>query len=237
VYLHAVFQQWFRRLSSSGEAMTVPILAHDILRPASWIQPYINEILNYYDDAILHSRPKQNSTASSAAGTEVSVIGLHLRIESDMPPDVCGNVTSIVNRLCHDLQIGCQQSICIVATGAPRWEYADDLPCQRILTKDEVWHALYPVEKIPQLEREESAMIDLWTVTRVHVFAGCAYSTMSIGAMTLHQQQLDQWRNDVMNSRRDRGEVHYGRTWTPTCVPQTKLWMQQHQITNVSCLV
>lgn len=182
---------------------TIPIFGDDVLRPCAILQHRIAQVMAHYD---------RHLTAAT------HVIGLHLRIEPDIR-NMCGDTKSIVQRICHDLETSCGTATCIVATGATRWEYEQDLPCSTILTKEQAW----PLdEPIPDLHREEAAIVDLWTVTRAHVFAGCGYSTLSIAGFSLHPLRLHEWRNDTAGMTHalavkvplvDTGELQYTPSW------------------------
>jgi hypothetical protein len=197
----------------------------DVIRPAAHLRSHIDHILKYYDEHIEMNQP---------------VIGIHLRIEPDMKL-LCGNAQHINDRLCYQLGVPCSSSTCIVATGSPREEYEVHLKCQQILTKHEAWSE--GNSPLDLLGREENAIIDLWTVTRAHIFAGCGVSTMSMAGWALHQFQLNEWQLSSLSARtaasmifgsvdliqsaiNDPGLLEYGRG----CHPTTSKWIDDHPL-------
>jgi hypothetical protein len=233
VYLEDVFRQWYIRMMREISEASIPLFTLDILRPTSLLQRHIDHVLAFYDRHL-------------TIGTRV--IGLHLRIEDDMPPIFCGRVSDVVDRLCNQFQIGCASATCIVATGAPRWSYEHDLPCRAILTKEQAWSS--DSSNAPILEREEAAIVDLFTVTRAHLFTGCGFSTFSAAGMALHPIRLSQWiassqSHDIAASilTIDTGEVQYGSSWAKPCSHSTQIWIDNHGLSqttrqhhNASCV-
>jgi hypothetical protein len=262
VYLDLVFGQWTTRahgrapLYNNIPAKHLHLVVNGAIKPSPYLlHRYIDPITKYYDDqliSVVGSSGNMNNpppplaappTATPLISPPTTVIGIHLRIESDIG-NRCGNVTTIVDRLCHQLELPCNTSICIVATGSSRREYEQYLPCKRILTKDESWTTKNEVSPLLSLSREEAAMIDLWTVTRAHIVTGCTVSTMSLTAYSLHAPRLEEWRhhnNPLISSIatsitiNETGAFYYDPI--AGCTTDTQLWINNHHLTEkgISC--
>jgi hypothetical protein len=102
LYFRKVFQQWYQRILANHDDH-MPIWRNDLLRPAPHLLPYIDTIEKYYDSQITMDHKH--------------VIGIHLRIESDLA--MCGDVQLQTSRICNYFPgLTCKQATCIVATGA-----------------------------------------------------------------------------------------------------------------------
>jgi hypothetical protein len=96
------------------------------------------------------------------------------------------------------------------------------------------------------LSREENAFLDLWTVTRAHVFAGCGYSTMAMAAYEIHQRRLNEWRNSPIEAVRNAanaivdplmiGDVQYAGGHGGLCGRVTREWLDAHH-SSKSCVI
>jgi hypothetical protein len=201
IYFDQIFGQWTYRFryDKGDSAQWLPLVGYGALIPAPHLMIHANDILRYYDQQVLSS-------------ATTSVIGIHLRIESDSKGVYsCGSLTQIVDRLCKQLEAPCDTSICIIATDSPRSDYDKLLACQQILTKDDAWTSLRQLSPLEKLNREENAIIGLWTVTRAHIFAGCGQSTLSIAGYSLHPLRLNDWlhhSNPLISSMASRHHIN-----------------------------
>ncbi len=107
-----------------------------------------------------------------AQGTPI--IGLHMRMETN-DLTCAPSFEWIANRMCTELALPCNTSVCIVVGGVPQELYQHVLPCQHIVTKESV---LAPAD-LAGLGREEYAAMSLHMVRHVDYFIGCGLSTFS----------------------------------------------------------
>lgn len=233
LYFERMFQQWVQRELRPEHAGAIQMMADDVLRPTAHLQKHVDTVFHYYDNNIIHGSP---------------VIGIHLRIEGEYPQ--CGTAEKISHTLCDNYELPCRQSTCIIATGAPLEQYEHALGCAKILTKHGAWPS--PISGAPSsgpwlpltlLSREENAVIDLWTVTRAHVVAGCGASTFSMSAYSLHDIQLAQWKSsksvsvasdaNAATAANYLGDVQY----EGGCTPGTQRWFDNHRLnrTRIHC--
>jgi len=219
IHLPRIFWQWMNHDPNHP----LWILKQNILRPSPRWQPYVDKINDYYD---------RNRIPNSY------VIGIHLRLEDDMgaPTYPCSDMRGFLDRIRDQLKVHFHGATCIVGTGLRRCEFEHQLPCGRVLTKHQAFGWKDP---FPELDREEAAVLDLWTVsTRVHLFVGCGASSFSIAAAYLHQGALPVWQQQITAEtgnaldvvERDTGEVIWGWNVFQGCFYGNAKWIQDHNL-------
>lgn len=175
-----------------------------------------------------------NSSTSTSASPSTS-IGLHLRMESDLP---CASSTDwIVKRMClpSELSLPCNTSVCYIATGLLPSAYLSTVMsppygCLLAITK---WDLINATD-VTHLLREEAAVVDLIPMMHTDYFMGCARSTYTNAAWALRLAAAAGNASITNNLAYNMHGLDRHRVGDPRCYPGNVRWIEQQHL-SVDC--
>jgi hypothetical protein len=198
----------------------VPLISHGCFHPAKRLKVIGDQIVDGIKQAaapLVANTTLHNSTLPSIPST---IIGLHLRMERDLP---CASSTDwIVERMCSPSQLSlpCRTSVCYIATGLLPSEYLHSLTspsygCQLAITKWDLLNATHARD----LLREEAAVVDLIPMMHADYFMGCGRSTYTNAAWALRLAAHDGNASITNNLAYNMHGFNRRRAGDPFCYP------------------